>query len=540
MTEHDQEEHLDRLLAEAGIDPKLSRWVLQRVRTMDKTSNGPADVTVESFPLPRTGRLSIEEQQGGIIDISKPEDIRLAISGEQLKQRLEDFALPAQILSAIYEDLHMADDMSESRELTASELEHIGYALLPRVSYGILNGGSATSYADEKKNRKFHSQLLDFYRTHFDAQGEACRGVAKGLTPGYLNPDGTTGLSYIQLKIRRAMVMAGEHYRRFPQSRQLNKGETPWPKPLFPLFQMTSSGNDQFISQAYEEYREHPALAPLADQLGLKDEPWFLTGVQPLIAALTHSEHLQQDIRRFFLNAHQKPDTPLALPGGHGQNFFALEDVYATLRSQGKQLAYLGNVDNLGFLPDALEIALLALLGSPAGFDFSYKTPVDVKGGVLYRAPSGTLSCGDIGPSVSPKRIEQAEREGTPILFNCATGLFRLDYLVDNLSRIQEELPLRVSDQDKDAGRYAQAEQVTWEVMELMPGFTGFAVHKFTRFLAGKLILENFLTSGLDVEDAGFPEDMRELAQQLYSGFSQLMEDQYHMTLSGSRWEPKP
>ncbi len=91
--------------------------------------------------------------------------------------------------------------------------------------------------------------------------------------------------------------------------------------------------------------------------------------------------------------------------GGHGQNFSVLKNTYRKLLEAGKKFVYLGNVDNIGFNIDLAEIALMALTGSSAGFDFSLKTPVDVKGGILVEDESGKLNCGDIGAAVSKQHV---------------------------------------------------------------------------------------------------------------------------------------
>ncbi len=525
------------LLQSAGIDPELSTWVLNKVREMDAGGVGKKAVEVDGFPVPQPGEL--REPQAGvslIADISDRNGVSLSIDAGLAGERLRDAGIPQPVFDEILRQTRMPT--SGIWSVSAAELETIGIAALPLVSYGILNGGSATSYADEKKNRSLNAGLFELYSDDFSRQAAACRGRAKGLTPGYINPDGSPGYSYIELKLRNAMLLTREHYRRFPVSQSIHdSGESGWSKPLFPLFQMSSSGNDSELALAYNQYRDSGALRGLSRELGLV-EPWFLTGVQPLIAALTHSSLLDTNasLRRFFLEAWGKRDSPLALPGGHGQNFFALESVYRELHGSGKKLVYLGNVDNLGYLPDPLEIAVMLLTGSPAGFDFSFKTAVDIKGGVLIRQKDGRLNCADIGPAISPAEVASAEQKNLPILFNCATGLFNLDYLIKELPSIQQNLPLRVSDQDKDAGRYSQAEQVTWEVMGLIKGFTAFGVNKYQRFLAGKLLLENFMTSGLKTEDENFPEELRDSASKLHQGFLRLMREAYRLKLQGAFW----
>ncbi len=185
----------------------------------------------------------------------------------------------------------------------------------------------------------------------------------------------------------------------------------------------------------------------------------------------------------------------LLLPGGHGQNFSVLKNIYKKLLDAGKKFVYLGNVDNIGFNIDPAEAALLALTGSQAGFDFAMKTPVDVKGGILVTDTNGRLNCGDIGAAVSKDDVEEAEKQGKNILFNCATGLFNLEYLVKNIDHIIDNLPLRISDQEKETGKYSQAEQITWEVLSLLDNFLIFGVNKYSRFLASKLLVENMIIS---------------------------------------------
>jgi UTP--glucose-1-phosphate uridylyltransferase len=540
MEDHgENSERVNAILAGAGIDPDLSRRILRRVRQMDDSGGTGASLDIEGFPRPGDGAL-VPPQAGEdlIADISDPGQLSVNIRAADIRRCLDEAGIPDEILDDLEPVIGPGGD-EDVIPLDGNALRTIGLAALPLVSYGILNGGSATSYADEKKNRSFNPELFDLYRPLFDRQAGECRGRAKGLTPGYINPDGSGGYSYIELKIRAALLLLAEHDERFPESRRLSDSRPEsWPRPLFPLFQMTSSGNDGEIAAAYETYRSSPVLAALADRAGIGDQ-WFLTGVQPLIAAMTPSTEVHpRRPREFFLSAHGSSDSPLALPGGHGQNFIALEGVYRELGRRGKTLAYLGNVDNLGFVPDPVEIALMLLFGSPAGFDFSFKTAVDVKGGVLLRTTDGSLTCGDIGPAVSRKQVDDAQAAGTPILFNCATGLFSLGYLNRELERIQETLPLRVSDQDKDAGRYSQAEQVTWEVMGLIDGFLAFGVDKYRRFLAGKLIVENFMTSGISLDDPAFPAELRDTAKRLNGGFAALMDEVYRMDLNDGVWTP--
>ena len=418
-------------------------------------------------------------------------------------------------------------------------LRRLGLLLFPRVSYGLLNGGSATSYADTSKNSAFSDKLYALLEDTFERLARESRGRAKGVTPAFVQPDGSFGPSFLELKMRNLLVLAVE-------SRRLLETLAPGssaalPPPLLPFFQMTSLQTDAELAECYAEYRTSPLLD---DLIALTDlDPTDARGAtQPLISAYTHSE--EGHPKRVFSRAWGRENETLPLPGGHGQCFAVLADTYRRLADEGKRFVYLSNVDNLGAVPDPVEVAYLALTGKQAGFDFTYKTPVDVKGGVLVRDQEGHLNCADIGPAVSDEDVAAAQSAGKPVLFNAATGLFNLEYLVPNLDRIVKELPTRFSDQDKDAGRYSQAEQVTWEVIGMLDDFLIFCVSKWDRFLAAKLLSETLMTSGIRLDDERYPtsddpaKDLRSTARKLHDGLVRKLESAYAMRREGDRWMP--
>ena len=312
------------------------------------------------------------------------------------------------------------------------------------------------------------------------------RGLPKGVTPAFIQPDGSAGPSYMELKLRSILLCS-------------KKGSA-----RIPFFQMTSVSNNGAVQEALKQYRDSPWLKSLSREL---DHPVWegLTGIQPMITAYTHSSkgevkgHLQGE------RTGKKPSI-LALPGGHGQSFRVLKDVFRDLYNRGIRFISLGNIDNLGYTPDALSLAILALKGNPAGFDFSFKTAVDVKGGILIKDQDDRLNCVDLGVGISHDEAAALEKGGEKILFNCATGLFDLSWLLNNIDSIIEKLPLRFSDQNKDTGLYSQAEQVTWEVIGMIDKPLIFGIDKYKRFLAAKMLMENLLTSGLKLEETGETE----------------------------------
>jgi UDP-N-acetylglucosamine pyrophosphorylase len=298
---------------------------------------------------------------------------------------------------------------------------------------------------------------------------------------------------------------------------------------VLPFFQMTSDATDAALRETYRSYASDPLLAPLMEKTGI-DPTAPLGAVQPLLAALTHSS--EGAPRRLFDRAWGRINEGIALPGGHGENYRVLAPVYRELRARGVKWAYLGNVDNSGFTVDPVSVALTALKGSSAAFEFSWKTPVDVKGGILVERTDGKLLVGEIGQSLDKAEVTEAERAGKPILFNCATALFDLDYLVPRLDRIADELPIRVSDQDKEAGRYAQAEQNTWDIIGLLHDPLIFAVSKEKRFIAAKMLLETLLASpaGAKVEGApGVDPALAAASARLRMGFSALLKNEYQL-----------
>jgi len=422
----------------------------------------------------------------------------------------------------------------EGIEFKRKELKEIGIRLFPYVSYGVLNGGSATSYADNKKNKKFNEDLFNLVQKEFTNLAALSRGRAKGLTPAYVNPDGTPGLSFLQLKMRALLIQALEY--------QVRAGEQDTTA-LYPMFQMTSVYNNEEVHSEYEAYADINCISDVVELSGIPITR-VETGIQPMLAAFTHSK--EGPVKNVFTKAHGKENTPLALPGGHGQNFSVLKNVYKRLYEQGKRFVYLGNVDNLGFTVDPVGVAMLALSGKEAAFEFSFKTPVDVKGGVLVRDQNEKFNCADIGPAISKEAIAKEEESGKQILFNCATGLFDLEYLIQNIDRIIEQLPVRFTDQDKDVGQYSQAEQITWEVLGITENPLIYGVSKYRRFLAAKLLLETLMTSGYKIDDPGYPEDekpennLRSLAGKLNKGLEEKLSTVYGMKNTGSRWVPIP
>ena len=403
---------------------------------------------------------------------------------------------------------------------TQEALSLIGIHLYPRLAYGVLNGGSATTYIDEKKNRELDGNAFRLFESEFRDVARVSKTAPKGITPAYIDVDGSSGPSFLLLKMRSLLLRALEY--------RIVSGDAK--TPVLPFFQMTSGATDSALAEAYTRYHHDPLLSALIARTGI-DPTDTLGAVQPLLAALSPlSESLP---RRLFDRAWGIKDTGLALPGGHGENFRVLADTYRTLRAKGVRWAYLGNVDNSGYTVDPVSLAITALKGADAAFEFSWRTKMDVKGGVLVELPDGTLSTADIGQAISKEALATEEAEGKPILFNCATGLFDLDFLVPRLQEIADGLPIRVSEQDKEAGSYAQAEQNTWEILGLTKSPLIFAVAKGSRFVAAKMLMETLLSSPIGKRMETVPPSARPApalmatSSDLQKGLGRLLEKEF-------------
>lgn len=495
MPENQLNKKILKKLDSSIIDRELTINILNKFNRGDYDHIEPVQVT--GFP-PVDNKIIID----------KTKNISYTVNAGDLKKFIDLFQIE-------YEPI--PDQSDSDVQLSEKDLREIGKQLMPFYSFGVLNGGSATSYADSKKNSSFNEELFKLLEEPFNFLAKLSTGKAKGITPAFLNPDGSAGPSFIELKMRALL---------------LNNCSS--------LFQMTSFYNNDSISESYKAYENSPYLR---DLIAEKKNNICLakTGVQPLMAAYTHSSRGKK--KSIFENT--KGDL-LPIPGGHGQCFITLKQIFKDLYAEGIRFISIGNVDNSGYTPDPVSLAILALSRKQAGFDFSYKTPVDVKGGILIKDERGRLNCADLGVAIDKKTVDEAVKNGDPILFNCATGLFNLEYLVENIDTIIESLPMRFNDQDKDAGLYSQAEQVTWEVVGLLDDILIFAIDKYDRFLAAKIIMENLMTSGISLNNPAYPhseiqaEDLKGTALKLNRGLENKLKTVYGLELIEGRWRPIP
>lgn len=502
MTRSELSPELVSRLEADGVD--LDRML----RFLDDLNSGKYDTTAafHAVSVPDISHPSIVDRAG---DATGATSYSLPLS--RAKERFAALDLPF--------DCESAGKLSDGTvTFDQISLERIGVHLYPKAAYGVLNGGSASSYADVKKNRSVDPALFDSSRPLFDRLAELCRGQPKGITPAYLNPDGSVGESFLLLKLR--MIL--NHKKKYLDM----TGKLP--NCILPAFQMTSVHTDAPVMEAFRSYCVSPELKEFSDSLGCPSIELF-TETQTMMAAITHSSLGKP--RRIFDTAWGEQDRGIAMPGGHGQNFEILAPIYRKMYASGIRYVWLGNIDNMGYTVDPVGLAIFALSGKEAAFEESFRTPMDIKGGILVSDASGKLTCVDIGPAISPQDVLNFEKNGKRVLFNCGVGLFDLEKLVKRLPEIPYKLPLRVSDQDKDAGKYAQAEQITWEIISLLDDPLFFAVDKSRRFVAAKMLMETILTS-LPPKTG----EMAAVSATLNKGLTRLLESEYALRFNGSRW----
>ncbi|MBN2050113.1 MAG: hypothetical protein JW760_06685, partial [Spirochaetales bacterium] len=75
-----------------------------------------------------------------------------SLDAETVLKRAETFNIPKEMMKP---ETRCKDTLF----LSATDLASIGRFLFPLLSPGVLNGGSATSYLDRKKNRSFNEDL---------------------------------------------------------------------------------------------------------------------------------------------------------------------------------------------------------------------------------------------------------------------------------------------------------------------------------------------------------------------------------------------
>ncbi|MEM9424026.1 MAG: UTP--glucose-1-phosphate uridylyltransferase [Spirochaetota bacterium] len=485
---------IEEQLSGAGIDAALSLQILRSLQEGKLHSGQTAPA--HNFEIPR---IDGEE----IIDLSS--GFSYHITEQRARRLLRQFP-----------ELR-STGLGAGKGITLNQIHEIGLILSTYYAFGVLNGGSASSYFDYSKNQAYSPALFSLLEKEFNSLATDYAARPKALCPAYLQADGSRGPSFMGLKLRSLLHLI---------HRQARQGQSK-NSPRTQFFQMTSQLTHEPLEQYAREGWKSDPLAAWAGELDWQPEKEILSARQPLIAAYDYNGgrwDFWRDANRQFL----------PMPGGHGQCFFALRGLFRQLYDSGTRYISLGNIDNIAYNPQPLFIGLLALSGRTGFFASSYRSSIDVKGGVLLRPhtqgqKTGTqsesrpkLNCYDIGVGVSPDILPIAEQQDRVLLFNCAIGYFDLGQLLAQIDDIIRCLPIRVSEQNKDRGHYWQVEQVSWEAIGLLDTVLLGAVRKEDHFLAAKLQLETFINTAYRSEQ--YPgTQLKHLAARLSTGYRHIL-----------------
>lgn len=509
-----------------GVNVKSALTLLDLVRSQDlkEQSNASSSmVAKESYTLP-----SAKDERIAYLDDS----FTLKLEADELSEILlaHGLSFGGSVFTA---------SQNSTITLSASDLDAIGIALYSVTAFCILNGGSSTSFFDESKNEALDANAFSSYAKIFSAFKEKYSGKAKSSVPAFIQKNSTPGPDFLSLKIRALLLKAIE-------CRNQNKGVDVFNKRFYvqsshdrlplQLCQLTSRATSKDVEAILTNLFTNPMTKDLLSELKL-DSYAYYGAEQELVAAFTHPS--AGFPRKIFENANGKKDSCIALPGGHGQNFSIMADIYKKLEQEGYRYLYLTNIDNLAALPSPRQIAVLALSKKNASFDFSFRTEADVKGGILAIRSDSHLDCAELGASMSLDDVKNLEKLGQASLFNCATGLFCLKTLNENIPMISQKLPVRITNQNKDSGLYSQGEQLAWEVLGLLDNYIINAVKKQDRFLSAKVFLETLIASAvLDSSKIKWKNDgMKKAALELEEGLKAVLKREYGLHQKNGIWQ---
>ena len=407
-------------------------------------------------------------------------------------------------------------------------MEYIGRRLVPYLAFGLLNGGSATSYFDHHRNQGFSTELFEHFTVPFGRAKHHFAHLPKGLAPAVYNCDGSAGPTFLEIKIRHLQRIYGE----------LRAEDIDFPNGAhIPLFQMTSNSTHQAIRSETARLRKRFLELRVPGGMG-KPPRWQY----PLIAQQTLVGALAADLPpdnagtrpQYFSYKDNRRTRRLGLPAGHGQSFHVLRAIYQKLLDRGYRFATLGNIDNIAYCIDPELIAHVALADIDGAFIFLPRSAVDVKGGVLVKQEDERLTFLTLGaPGTTPALRRQLDKKESDVFFCAAVGIFNLRRLIEQLDTIIATLPVLLLNKKTDLGAYWQLEQQAWDVMPLMEDSKVFLLPKARGLLAAKLLLESYLTSGLPMPANS---EFAEIGTHLFSSAQQILSSSIGLEYHNGFW----
>ncbi|MDR3201488.1 MAG: hypothetical protein LBT68_08500 [Spirochaetales bacterium] len=185
-------------MKQQGIDEQLTLRILDAWNSGRRQTSGKP--LTGGFPKP-DGRTILDMTRLPGYSVSE-KDARQRLAPLLPGIRLEDFSAPAADRAA------KTGNSGEMLFFSRENLETLGTLLFPYISFGVLNGGSATSYCDTKKNEAASSPLFSLLAGPFGESAASAQGKPKGITPAYANPGGSPGYSFLELKLRCLLLQA--------------------------------------------------------------------------------------------------------------------------------------------------------------------------------------------------------------------------------------------------------------------------------------------------------------------------------------------
>jgi len=191
-------------------------------------------------------------------------------------------------------------------------------------------------------------------------------------------------------------------------------------------------------------------------------------------------------------------------PPGHGDIYACLKDqgLMDRLLSEGKEILFVSNADNLGAVSDARIAHYMLANDIPFVMEMTPKTPADIKGGTLYEDSEGKLHLLELA-QVPQKHVDEFCSTRKFTVFNTNNIWIHLRYLKKRMKQGPMNLNLIVNQKQVVGRPVIQLETAIGAGLESFDGAKGLVVGR-DRFLPVKNTSDlMLLQSGLFVFENG-------------------------------------
>ena len=173
-------------------------------------------------------------------------------------------------------------------------------------------------------------------------------------------------------------------------------------------------------------------------------------------------------------------------PPGHGDIFSCLKDqgVMDRLLSEGKEILFVSNADNLGAVADPGIAHYMLANDIPFVMEMTPKTPADIKGGTLYEDPEGKLHLLEQA-QVPREHVDEFCSTSKFTVFNTNNIWIHLRHLKQRMEQGPLDLNLIVNEKQVAGRPVVQLETAIGAGLESFDGAKGLVVGR-DRFLPVK------------------------------------------------------